>query len=352
MTELRPELWLPGTVQSASGGDGAGPDPRELELAWSCFPRSVRVTSRIGELNLEPIPAGPAPVLEEPWRMELSSAQGTFTLLAERRLLQAFLAELPERPVLDGMEEAESTLLGEFAALDVIEAAESLLGTSLLVTRCSRAATLVQPHWRLWAQAAFGDGRAELVQIGMPGSAASRLMHVLEGPVAADPRLATLPLQGGTARLFIGILDLPQETVAELETEDIIFIEGCRDNIIAGIFICEDGTSWPVNVHGASAEVIAPPGDAPRLALVDGMAQLSGIEPRPQGGMQRIAFEFGSMAYTPRSLRMLEAGASINVDRLPEGLVNVIADGKPMAMGRVVHVEGGIGVKIETRGGV
>ena len=348
MTELRPELWLPGTAQLASGGDSAGPEPRELELAWTCYPRAVRVPSRIGEFELEPLPEGPSPVLAEPWRLELSSAEGPFTILAERRLLQAFLAELPERPVLDSMDEAESTLLSEFAAIDLIEAAERLLGLSLLVRRCSRAATLVQPDWRLWMQASFDDGRLEPVQIGLPGPTASRLLDILHAPQAADPRHATLPVQYGTARLFIGILDLPQEAVAGLESEDIIFIEGCRDNIISGIFICEDGTSWPVNVHGASAEVISPPGQAANLALIDGMPELASLEPRPQAGMQRIAFEFGSMNYTPRSLRMLTAGASINVSRLPEGLVKVMSNGVALASGRVVHVEGGIGVKIET----
>ena len=134
----------------------------------------------------------------------------------------------------------------------------------------------------------------------------------------------------------------------ELADDDIIFIEGCRDNIISGIFICEDGTSWPVNVHGATAEVISPPGEAARLALFGGMPELEGLDPRPQAGMQRIAFEFGSMEYSPRSLRMLTAGASINISRLPDGLVNVMCKGKALARGRVVHVEGGIGVKIET----
>jgi flagellar motor switch/type III secretory pathway protein FliN len=45
---------------------------------------------------------------------------------------------------------------------------------------------------------------------------------------------------------------------------------------------------------------------------------------------------------------MLTAGASINISRLPEGLVNVMCNGQALARGRVVHVEGGIGVKIET----
>lgn len=347
MTDLRSEPWLPSTAQAASFSEGAGPDPRELEFTWSCFPRAVRVPSRIGEFELEPLAEGPSPVLEEPWRIELSSAEGAFSILAERRLLQAFMAELPERPVLDGMDEAESTLLSEFAAIDLIEAAEGLLGTSLLVRRCSRAATLVQPHWRLWAQASFDDGRSEPIQIGLPGPAAARLLHTLTAPLAAEPRMAALPVRHGMARLFIGILDLPHDAVAELDNEDIILIEGCRDNIISGIFVCEDGTSWPVNVHGASAEVISPPGEAPRLALNGGMPQLEGLEPRPQPGMQRIAFEFGSMEYSPRSLRMLKAGASINIARLPEGLVNVICNGVALARGRVVHVEGGIGVKIE-----
>jgi hypothetical protein len=348
MTELRPELWLPGTAQPTSGGNSAGPEPRELELAWSCFPRPVRVPSRIGEFEIEPLPEGPAPVLEEPWRIELSSAEGPFTVVAERRLLQALMAELPERPVLDGMDEAESTLLAEFAAIDLIEAAERLLGVSLLVRRCNRAATLVQPNWRLWMRASFDDGRTEFVQIGMPGPVASRLLQIMGAPLVAEPRLALLPMQHGKARLFIGILDLPQDAVDELTGDDIIVIEGCRDNIISGIFICEDGTSWPVNVHGATAEVISPPGEAARLALFGGMPELEGLEPRPQADMQRIAFEFGFLEYSPRSLRMLTAGASINVSRLPDGLVNVTCNGKTVARGRVVHVEGGIGVKIET----
>jgi hypothetical protein len=347
MTELRPELWLPGTAQLATGRDGAGPEPRELEQAWACYPQAVRVPSRIGEFELEPLPPGPMPVLDEPWRIELSSAAGPFTILAERRLLQAFMAELPERPVLDGMEEAESTLLSEFATIDLIEAAERLLGVSLLVRRCSRAATLVQPQWRLWARAVFDDGRTEPVQIGLPGPAASQLLQILHAPLASDPRLSILPSEHGTARLFIGILDLPQDAVAELTDDDIIFIEGCRDNVISGIFICEDGTSWPVNVHGASAEVISPPGETARLAFIGQMPDLDGLEPRPQVGMQRIAFEFGSMEYSPRSLRMLKTGASININRLPEGLVSVMCNGRALARGRVVHVEGGIGVKIE-----